>query len=105
MVGKEICERKCAVRRRDGPGWWLGRGMVLFVSYSQFARNQPSRMKMLRMKRFTTKVHIDSSGSLMQVMIIICFKERVLKKSSGQPGKFLDSLESLQTVIQSFKRI
>ena len=51
-VGKEICERKCAVRRRDGsslPGWWLRRGMILFVSYSQWARNQPSTFKTRRM--------------------------------------------------------
>ena len=29
---------------QGGEGGWIGRGMILFVGYSQFARNQPSRL-------------------------------------------------------------
>ena len=42
-VRKEICGRKCAIRRRDSSAClagWVGREMILFVSYSRLTRNR-----------------------------------------------------------------
>ena len=58
----------------DG-GWWLRRGMILFVSYSQWARNQPSTFKIRMMTIFSSYILIILT-SLMHMMFTRTSGER-----------------------------